>query len=360
MNDHPILHLLWMGLVAIITAGCASVGPVESDGGTVAGTDPTYALIYVIHGDGDYLYHMDGKRKHADQEALTIAQKVGRSAAHAEVFIFHQRPSRRLFGLFRQPTNGFYHYRRGELVGKGRYVRDPSSMSAEADIYMSRRNASVKGTSFLYYAHDIPEQPSTRYHTSYPRTSFSIDSFSASLARFRSGGDPFDLIVLSTCNNASPRIAAALSHHTKFLLASPGDLHLSHIDSHPMHLAGAEDVEIEGLAHRTAEWAFKRLVDRTRTNVSLTLFNMDALSAYLPDLTRTYAATRNGSQVRTIEDFVDCRDVPGLDLPDDNGLKRWYRPPSFGRESRKTDHSGWGCPASLTISPRGETAELVP
>merc|ERR1711965_502537 len=88
--------ILWLlagiGLVSGACTGSRSLNkqvPVNKD------TAPDYSLIYVIHGDGDYLYHDDGKAIKADEHAVKKAYSVALKAHHGEVFIFHQKPERK-------------------------------------------------------------------------------------------------------------------------------------------------------------------------------------------------------------------------------------------------------------------------
>ncbi len=332
-------------VAAAVASGCGSAAPlpaVDQKGGP-----PSHALIYVIHGDGDYLYHQDGRAKQADIEALATARLVARNAPDAEVFIFHQGPKRKLLGILPRPDGEYFHFRNGNLLRQDRYKRDPASLAAEAEVYNAHRHPQSTGATFLYYGHDIPEERDARYHASYPQHEFGVEQFTDGLTRFGADETPFDLVVLSSCNNASPRIVSAAAPFTRFVLASPGDLHLSFIDSHPLHRAGRADVPSADLAQDLARWAFDRLSERTQTSVSLTLFDTDAIADELAAVEREYSEfVEQAPPVPVAGDFVDCRDAAMPDLEDLAGVMRWYRPPAFGRESRKTDHSGWGCPAS--------------
>ena len=56
-----------------------------------------YALVFVIHGDGSYLFHDDaGKPQEADQVALERARATAKANPEAEVFVFHQHDRRGL------------------------------------------------------------------------------------------------------------------------------------------------------------------------------------------------------------------------------------------------------------------------
>lgn len=334
-----------LALAIVAVSGCGSAAPLAPGAAEESGP-PGHALIYVIHGDGDYLYHQDGRAKRADIEALREARLVARNAPDAEVFIFHQGSRRSLFGLFPRTDGRFYHYRNGRLLQETGYRRDPAGLQAEAALYDESRHAGVEGATLLYYGHDIPEENDARYHASYPRHPFGIDQFVHGLTLFGADSRPFELIVLSACNNGSPGMVAALAPYTRFVLASPGDLHLSYIDSHPLHRAGRTGVDSKQIARDLADWAFDRLSRRTQTAVTLTLFDTAALTPVLPETERAYANVRANLD-DFLPDFVDCRDGAMPDLaPEMEGVTRWFRPPAFGRQSQKEAHSGWGCPIS--------------
>lgn len=358
MNAFVGRRLLVATLATFFLWGCGSSTFLPEPASPVGVEPPAHALVYVIHGDGDYLYHFDGQAKHADREVLADAHKIARSAPDAEVFIFHQQSSRKVMGIFPRPDGTYYHYRSGSLIASGRYHRDPSSLGPEAVVFQRLHHPDVTESSFLYYGHDIPEERNARYHASYPRTEFGITEFRSGLELFADAGRPFDLVVLSTCNNASPRVVAEVAPYTRFILASPGDLHLSHIDSHPLHRAGNPDVDVETIARSTADWAFDRLTVRTQTSVSLTLFDTAAMGEVIQDLERRYAGIRSTITAPVLEDFVDCRDAAMPELADHPGVERWYRPPAFGRTREKEEHSGWGCPASLSVHAEADAAAL--
>jgi len=52
-----------------------------------------YSILFIIHGDGNYLYHDTSGNEHiADEEVLASAKIVAEKNPSAEVFIFHQKP----------------------------------------------------------------------------------------------------------------------------------------------------------------------------------------------------------------------------------------------------------------------------
>lgn len=344
MPRRSFLLLLPACVAVAVLAGCAGTAPRAP----AADASPSIAhtLIYVVHGDGDYLFHRDGEPIRANRRIVEQAKSIARSAPQTEVFIFHQRPQKRTLGLFARTDGTLLHYRNGVLVGSERYHRDPRGLSAEAELFHARAAPGVSGRSLLYFGHDIPEQPGVRYHASHPDAAFDVDAFADGLRAFDAAEDPFDLLVLSACNNGSPGTIAAVAPYARYVLASPGDLHLSHIDTHPLHRIGTHSGSIAELSEELSEWAFTRLAERTRTGVALSLFDTAALTPVLPSLERAYSEQRTSSgRALPPADFVDCADgampVLAADVP---GVRRWYRPPAFGRDSGKQSHSGWGCP----------------
>lgn len=327
--------------------GCSGGAPLSNPSVDAA---PTHGLIYVIHGDGAYLYHEDGMAKQADLEVLEEARLVATHASDTEVFIFHLKSERSVLGLFPRPDGTFYHYRNGTLVTSDSYHREASGvgLSREATLYREHRHPEVSSRTFLYYGHELAESGGTEYHASYPDHPFGVDQLANGLDAFEGGTDPFELVVLSTCNNGTPETVAALAPMTRYLLASPGNLHLSHIDSHPLHRLGTAEGGVEEVAPQLAEWAYDRLGERTETAVTLSLYETEALTPALGDLRDSYERARR--QRRTAgrppqAGFVDCRAEMLPELADTtSGVETWYQPPSFGRKSEKTSHSGWGCP----------------
>ncbi|MBN2267152.1 MAG: hypothetical protein JW725_02305, partial [Candidatus Babeliaceae bacterium] len=73
---------------------------------------PHYSMVFIIHGDGDYLYHdVLGHAHKADEEALFGAIRVAEQNPNAEVFIFHQRPRRHTLFFFPRRDGKIYYYR---------------------------------------------------------------------------------------------------------------------------------------------------------------------------------------------------------------------------------------------------------
>src|SRR5699024_11591552 len=93
---HIYLSLL---LFVACLVGCqSSKGPLQA---SLNSKPVAYSIIYLIHGDADYLYHdTAGRPLQSDQQVLREAQKVARDATKGEVFIFHIRPEQKILWLF--------------------------------------------------------------------------------------------------------------------------------------------------------------------------------------------------------------------------------------------------------------------
>lgn len=302
-----------------------------------------YALVFIIHGDANYLFHDEGgKPQEADQAALERARATAEANPEAEVFVFHQRGRR---GLSSQ--NGTLElFRNGTLVLRRGYRRDSGGLEAEVALHRELTRLAPSADAqrlFLYFGHQIPERPESGYHSSLPRASFSLGRLADGLAGFLPPGNRFDLAVLSTCNNGTPTAVAALTPRARYLVASPADLHLSHLATRTLeHLERRASREEGLLARELALVSFRDLVERVSTIVTISVYDLDTLAPLVAE-----AAAELQSRLANADGqlkFFDCGEDPrfaGLaGLP---GVTVLYRPPRFGRERNKTAHSGLCC-----------------
>jgi hypothetical protein len=331
-----------------LLAGCGSTGtlPAAGDGADAANLESS--IVFIVHGDGDYLYHDKGRALRADAEAVARAREMALAAAGSEVLIFHQQRRRGVLRFLPVGDGMFYHYRGGQLVASRRYRRDASGhgLIGEQRLYRDHSLRRSVSRALLFYGHTLEEGGGQRYHASYPRATFGLAEFTEALHGFGAAGEPFDLLVLSTCSNGTPATIAALSPLARRVIASPGRLHLSHIDPRPLAEAGEKGIDAD-LAGHLAEAAFTRLATTTQTAVTIALYESDLVATLLPDLPPaiTSGKASAGTRLAALQETVDCREV--LDAVDPErwslGVRQWYRPPAFGRRSAVREHSGWGC-----------------
>lgn len=311
--------------------------------GSSSSASLTQRLFIVVHGDASYLYHdRDGTPHEADVETLQEAFDAAQSLPRAEVFIFHQRSHDPLFGIFPRDDGTFYHFRRGELQHQNTYRQTRSdSLRAEAALVRSHRAPAPDSSLFtaaLYYGHAVPERPRSGYHRSRPGAAFGMRALVEGLDRLHPSG-PFDAVVLSTCNGGAPPSVTAVAPHTRTLLASPGDLHLSFIDADILSALAPTDTP-NAWTGQFAERAFDRLQDRVTTAVTLATYDLDQAASAARRMARTVAP--DTSTTPTGARHVDCREV--MDLPvDTTGVEVWHRPAQFGPQADRNSHSGWGC-----------------
>ncbi|MEJ2049471.1 MAG: hypothetical protein P8Y60_06455 [Calditrichota bacterium] len=175
-----------------------------------------YSMIFLIHGDGDYLYHdTQGNARSADKEAFIRAQMVAKQNPQAEVFIFYEIPRRHTLLFFPRRDGIFYHYRQGRLADAETYWRDRghSRFDPEIKLYHEFR---VKEQPqpvrlFSYFGHEIPEFGGTGYDSSYINRTFTVHDLANGLKHMTPDSTRFDLVVLSTCFNGTPFTIATLA-----------------------------------------------------------------------------------------------------------------------------------------------------
>lgn len=333
--------------------GCKSAEKVIESRGISPQEEVEYSIIYLIHGDADYLYHDSlGRSRQADEEVLAEAKRLGQKASRGEVFIFHQRPEKKILWLFPQKDRRFYHYRNGILENSISY--SPSSESGIFSTESRLLNEHKTGTEgninniFLYFGHEIPYSNGLGYHRTIPGIDFNTDNFAKGLRKMLPEGEiPFELTVLSTCNNGSPDMVHAMKPYSQTLLASPQNLHLSHIDTGKLSVLDQHpDMEGEKLASVLANDTYARLSNFIQTVISLTVYDMQQVSKYISETDSLYRQYLNNSPAQeTVTENTDCTSLPvfGKDSDLTKGVTVWYRPPKFGHKTNKKTHSGWGC-----------------
>ena len=317
------------------------------------GTDVDYSVIYYIHADSDYLYHdPDGQPIRENAKVLATAFEVAEQALSGEVFIYHQRPERKLLGLFPRRSSRFYHYRNGQLNNLVKY-RHPNKkedfLATESQLmnqYRAHNRTDNHQNHFLFFGHEIPSENGTGYHLSLPGIDVNTVAFADGIQNFLlSDEDRFGLVVLSTCNNGTPAMAELLVPFTNVMLASPQNLHLSHFDSGRMSLLEDEPgISSLQLGHAMASQTYQRLDTTVHTTITLALYDFRHVRTYINILTSLTAPKIVSDRSMQYHDNVDCAELFFLD-PERHrkGVKTWYKPTRFGRQSDQLTHSGWGC-----------------
>ena len=357
----PLLILAWS------VAGCNSVANLSYQlSEERAKQRPVrYSLVFVVHGDGSYLYHdTRGAPHRSDQDVMARARRVAEATPDAEVFIFHQQPGSSLLGLFEQDDGKFVYYRNGQKQRELTYRRDNPSgaFQTEAKLFhkhtanhSERYTADDRPFFFFYFGHEIPLKSMSGYCGSYPEQAFGVSEFVSGLNRF-SGGQPgpfIDLLVVAACNSGNAVLADAVAGTARYLLASPGDLHLSSLDLRILpNIDGIDDIDVHAFARILARKEHEELCKRVQTQVTLAVYDLQKVAVTLGPLADAVAAgLRDGYRpgMRSI-DCMDCAVEIGPELS--SGVEVFHRPARFGPEADRTYHSGWGCwPSSKEDTP---------
>jgi hypothetical protein len=327
-----------------------------------------YQLIYVIHGDGSYLYHTrDGKANQADLRALEQAFDTAAALTHAEVFVFHQKSKKR----FVSNTGNFYYFKNGVRKNEFSYERrhTPSFWEEEAAIFHTYHAGSDSNAKialkplriFLFFGHQVFETDGLGYYSSYPDETFGVDELARGIALFGAQGETLssnswayqkkdtflNLIVLSTCRGGTPGTIKKLSPLTRYIIASPENLHLSY-----MNMGILKDLEtwngntMQPFYRDLVVHAFTDLIQLTNTVVSIALYDTGQVGPYLESIEEQHERRL----ITYLEegaiplDYFDCQDDPVFSREFfGKGVFILYRPPLFGRDKMKNYHSGWEC-----------------
>ena len=313
----------------------------------------SYIIVCIIHGDDDYLFHdPDGNEYRADEEALAGAKKVAERNSQAEVFIFHEKHRRHFLFLFPRRDGEFYYYRNGRLLARESYWRDQgqSRFDTEVELYHQYRAEEQPRPiiSFLYFGHEIPEIGGTGYDASYRDRAFTVHDLVDGLKGITRDSTKFDIIVLSTCFNGTPHTISALAPYGRYIIASPGNLHLSYFNLQPFEAldVGLRDRDISAFAKEFARQAFNRLKEDIQTEITVAVYDVDRVQGYLNSVDSAYedALTILKENAPKSIEHCDCAENPAYVRPAmSEGIDLFYRPARFGRSKHKQGHSGWEC-----------------
>jgi len=345
-------------VLVIFLISCSAGIPVQQEFQKV-GNDTIavkFSIVFIIHGDGDYLYHdTSGNKYYADEEALAGAKRVAEENPLAEVFIFHQKPTSHFLFFFPLRDGEFYYYRNGRLIANELYWRDQelSNLDNEVKFYKTfcADSQPERVNMFLYFGHEIPEFGGAGYDASYPDRTFTIHNLASGMKGFTSDSSKFDLLVLSTCYGGTPYTIGMLGSYARTIIASPGNLHLSYFDLRSLESLelSLQDGDVPAFANRFAQQSFDRLIWDIQTAVSVAVYDVDSVQEYLHSVYPAYENTLNTLREKkksfpATNEHCDCADIPEYTLPTMNrGVDVFYRPAIFGRLKNKQNHSGWEC-----------------
>lgn len=356
--SNSIRALLFLAL-ASLALSCSSHPPLytETSIGEGSALPPDYVVVFIIHGDGGYLYHdSDGNGYRADEEALAGAVKVAQQNSQAEVFIFHEKRRRHFLFLFPRHDGEFYYFRNGRMLAHESYWRDQGQSRFDPEVALYNRFRAEEQSQpkrlFLYFGHEIPEIGGKGYDASYRKRAFTIDDLADGLEHFTPDSTKFDLLVLSTCFNGTPRTISALTPYARYIMASPGNLHLSYFDLRPFEALdiGLRDGDVSTFAKECAQTSFDRLAKDIQTEITVAVYDVDRAQGYLHAVDSVYdlALETLHAKAPTPIEHCDCAEDSTFVRPGmSEGVDILFRAARFGRSAKKQSHSGWECPERL-------------
>ncbi|RPH64464.1 MAG: hypothetical protein EHM89_01625 [Acidobacteria bacterium] len=338
--------------LAVLFLSCSAMPPAHDEARLTA-TQPAYSLVFIIHGDGDYLYHDTlGNARRADEDILSKAQAIAARNPNAEVFLFHEIERRHVLFLIPRRDGHAYYYRNGRLVAQKSYWRDQGASRFDPEVRLYEQFAATQPRPpllfFFYFGHEIPEFNGAGYDASYSKRRVTIDDLAEGVKSFVADSTKIDVLALATCFGGTPYTIGALAPYARYIIASPDNLHLSYFDLEPLASldAGSGDNEVAGFADRFARNAFEQLANEVQTTVSVVVYDVNGVGDFIDSVAGVYDRTvtaANRMSTASVE-HCDCADDSAYALPGmSDGLTVFYRAPRFGRGKYKPDHSGWEC-----------------
>lgn len=338
--------------LAVLLASCRAAPPAR-DAGPLAADPPRYSLVFIIHGDGDYRFHdASGVARRADEEVVAEAQAIAARNPSAEVFIFHEIERRHVLFLIPRRDGRAYYYRQGRLVARESYWRDQGGARFDPEVRLYGQFAAMQPRPplqvFFYFGHELPEFNGRGYDASYSQHRVTIDDLAEGVSHILGDSTKIDVLALATCFGGTPYTIGALAPYARYIIASPGTLHLSYFDLEPLASLDVEsdDGAIADFADRFARNAFEQLAAEVQTTVSVVVYDVNDLGGFVDSVAGAYGRTLtavSGMPLASVE-HCDCADDTTYALPGmSDGLTVLYRAPRFGRTKHKQNHSGWEC-----------------
>lgn len=341
MPQRLLLHFVG---VCFLLIGCSSANETlrkQEEDSSKAKIE--YSIIYMIHGDSNYLFHEKGEKYQADDEVVKEAISAARKATNGEVFIFHQKPERKAGLFFPKKDRVLYHFRNGRLISETKYSPKGGGFKKEEALLGDKASSTSKRTFLAYFGHEIPLKEGQGYHNSQKNEPFNIPVFINGLKEIDRN---FDMIALSVCNGGNPYLINELSGITNAVVASPQNLHLSHLSTTTFNLLEEHpNISSVDLADSIATESFRNLASFVETEITVATYSMKEVKKYSSSLSRLYEREISKTSEEDLQgDNQDCKNIQNYtSVFRNNGIKAYYISSSFGRNSSKKEHSGWGC-----------------
>lgn len=359
----------------------------ETQSALKAGTPSTqgrtrYSIIYVINGEGSNLYHdEEGRPLFADVQMLDQAKEIAREASETEVFIFYLKPAglhqaRVKLYYYRNPISKKSVMRYTLHSGRSEEISSWLEFYKKHSLRFQEPGVNSRWRSFFFYfGHELQEgkNPGSQGPMHLFTTDDLADALSCLSADFGVDEYGFDLVIVSACYSGTPGIIGRIIPYARYIIASPEPLHLSHISTEPFKNVG--EIEKKGtfqFVMGAARYAFERLTHMTNTAVTVAVYDSARVIPYIATVEALCMPGKRGNyggmppekidqsacgpgeegkdftgatiEASGVPEYYDCAENPGFreDVME-KGVTVFYRPPLFGRERGKTEHSGWEC-----------------
>ena len=196
----------------------------------------------------------------------------------------------------------------------------------------------------MYFGHHIPEKSEENYSFSLPGLEFSLAKLTYLFRKweFGPGGSKFDGIILSTCKNGTPFTIHRISPFARYVLASPGNLHLSYFDlSAFMNIDEMKRKKVRNFMNNVAQKSFRKL-SKKKTMVTVSLYRTNSTKKFVEEVEEGYYHILQQT-FDIIPRYRDCLDFEAFRERSDigKGVTSYYKPPKFGKLKKKQKHSGW-------------------
>ena len=341
--------------LGLLFCSCSSAPPIPLDPSPAleSALPIDYTVVFVIHGDGGYGFHdSEGREYKADVEVLAGAKQVAERNSQAEVFIFHEKRRTHTLLFFPRSDGEFFYYRSGRLIAQESYWRDHGESRFDPVVDLFDRfyvaGQPRRARFFLYFGHEIPEVGGKGYDASYRNWTFTVHDLADGLSRITGDSIKFDLVALSSCFGGTPHTISALTPQARYIIASPGNLHLSYLDVQPFETldVGLRAGDVSDFAKDVARQSYVRLTTELQTEITVAVYDVDRVQGFVSSVDSIYDYSLTAEEGKAPGGLVrcDCADDSAYLRPAmSEGVEVFYRPARFGRSAAKLDHSGWEC-----------------
>lgn len=236
-------------------------------------------LIYVLQQDAFFTYFdKNSKAQNYWTKTLLEAQANSNACIDCDVLVFQRSEAKSP----KEKSGQFSKFKNGKLVTLKKYsymFSETFFLEEELKILQLELPLGEKQTKryFYYFGHMIPEANVKNYYHSFPEKQFSMMSLIEGLKKFVDQWGAIDVLTLSSCENGSPITIYYLNSVANLVLASPGKLYLSMMNT---KVSSSFDVPLI-VAREMMKNSFESLKNETKTEVTLALYDTQKVAKTL-------------------------------------------------------------------------------